>query len=106
MLQQPKHRAATLTDVLSFFALNWESNWRLPTPGAGLGFPSDLWGGRGGGIGSGTLYDLYSLGVCTYKYICVFIFSVGHTHEGAHVSDMPVRSGPNTRQLWFAVHWR
>lgn len=28
--------AASLPDVLSFFALNWESqNWRLPTPDGG-----------------------------------------------------------------------
>lgn len=27
-----------------------------------------------------TLYDFYSLCVCIYKYICVFIFSIEHTH--------------------------
>lgn len=100
LLQPQQHRssiAASLTAVLSFFALSWEShNWRLLLQ---TGEARD-------GLTSHTLYDLYSLRVCIYKYICVFIFSVEHTHERAHVSDMPVCSGPNTRQLWFAVHWR
>lgn len=58
-----------------------------------------------------TLYDFSSLCVCIYKYICVFIFNIEHTHmistPTAHVLNMGrVLWLKDTCQLWFAVHWR
>lgn len=86
------HRGRSVTVSVAdifLFLLNWESNeWTELSSGqpvaAGLG---SWYTSRGHCDLRGlvivwnlTLYDFYSLRVCIYKYICVFIFNIEHTH--------------------------
>lgn len=121
-----------LTDIIInfFFCLwNWERAWCC-TSFCRKHFVFLLWAGSGSWFGipirvkrsprpqgprndirSHTLWFLFIMCMCIYKYICVFIFNIEHTHmistPTAHVLNMGrVLWLKDTCQLWFAVHWR